>query len=271
MTPLKIGACLAPHEIADHRDWLFDADRDIELQGFSTHQDLALEFEDRVAAAKSALKGFRGRLGLHGPYEGLDMDNKDPEVRTIITARYLKALEAAERVGARQMVLHSPFTRWYEWNRLNKPHYWDSKLARIHDVMVPVVKAAETAGITLVIENILDVDPASRRAMVDSFGSDAIALSIDTGHAHLARRMSGAPPVDYFVRDAGDQLRHVHLQDLDGHADRHWAPGEGEIHWQEVFRALFDCGSEPQLVLELRRKSDIPQGFEYLKRLGLVR
>lgn len=114
MTPLKIGACLAPHEIADHRDWLFGAGRDIELQGFSTHKDLTTEFEDRIAAAKAALNGFAGRLGLHGPYEGLDMDNKDPEVRPVITARYLKALEAAARIGARQMVLHSPFTRWYE-------------------------------------------------------------------------------------------------------------------------------------------------------------
>ena len=113
-------------------------------------------------------------------------------------------------------------------------------------------------------------DPASRRAMVDSFESDAIALSIDTGHAHLARRMSGAPPVDYFVRDSGNLLQHVHLQDLDGHADRHWAPGEGEIHWQEVFRALSECTSSPHLVLELRRKSDIPQGFAFLERLGLV-
>ncbi|MEO0525300.1 MAG: hypothetical protein AAF088_20510 [Pseudomonadota bacterium] len=69
--------------------------------------------------------------------------------------------------------------------------------------MLPVVKAASEAGITLGIENIFDVDPAMRREMVDSFQSDAIALSIDTGHAHLARRMSGAPPVDYFVRDAG--------------------------------------------------------------------
>ena len=270
MTPLKIGACLAPHEIADHRDWLFDADRDIELQGFSTHKDLTNAFEDRIAAAQEALKGFGGRLGMHGPYEGLDMDNKDPEVRPIITARYLKALEAAERVGARQMVLHSPYTRWYALNRLYKPNYWESKLARIHDVLMPVVKAAETAGITLVIENIFDGAPASRRAMVDSFDSDAIALSIDTGHAHLARRMSGAPPVDYFVRDAGDQLRHVHLQDLDGHADRHWAPGEGEIHWQEVFRALSECESAPHLVLELRRKSDIMQGFGFLRSLGLV-
>jgi sugar phosphate isomerase/epimerase len=270
MQPLKIGACLTTSEIAEHRDWLFDDDRDLELQDFGSHAALSSEFEARISAALTALEGFKGRIGIHGPYEGLDMDNKDPEVRPIITARFLKALEAADRIGARQMVLHSPYTRWYQWNRLAKPDYWQTKLARVHEVMTPVVKAAEDCGITLVIENILDVDPASRRAMVDSFNSDAIALSIDTGHAHLARRMSDAPPVDYFVRDAGDQLRHVHLQDLDGHADRHWAPGEGEIHWPEVFRALSECKSQPHLVLELRRKTDIPKGFAYLKSLGLV-
>lgn len=270
MTRLKIGACLNAHEIADHRDWLFEAQRDIELQDFGSFKALTDELDARVAAVKAALDGHRGRLGIHGPYEGLDMDNKDPELRSLITARFLKALEAADRVGARQMVLHSPYTRWYQWNRLNKPRYDEVKLARIHDIMTPVVKAAEEKGITLVIENILDVDPASRRMMVDSFGSEAVALSIDTGHAHLARRMSGAPPVDYFVRDAGDQLRHVHLQDLDGHADRHWAPGEGEIHWPEVFRALTECQSAPHLVLELRRKADIPKGFAYLAAAGLV-
>lgn len=270
MTPLKIGACLKACEIADHRDWLFDADRDIELQDFVSHAALCSDLDDRIAAAKAALSGHRGRLGIHGPFEGLDMDNKDPELRPLIAARFLKAVEAADRIGARQIVLHSPYTRWYQWNRLAKPDYDADKLARIHDIMTPVVRGAEDKGITLVIENILDVDPDSRRAMVDSFGSDAIALSIDTGHAHLARRMSGAPPVDYFVRNAGDQLAHVHLQDLDGHADRHWAPGEGEIHWPEVFRALSDCNSAPHLVLELRRKSDIPAGFAYLKGLGLA-
>lgn len=270
MTPLKIGACLKADEIADHRDWLFDADRDIELQDFGSYAGLSAEFEARIAAAITALDGHNGRLGIHGPYEGLDMDNKDQEVRPLVTARFLKSLEAADRIGARQMVLHSPYNRWYQWNRLNKPRYDETKLARIHDIMTPVVATAEDMGITLVIENILDVDPAHRRMMVDSFNSDAVALSIDTGHAHLARRMSNAPPVDYFVRDAGDQLKHVHLQDLDGHADRHWAPGEGEIHWQEVFRALSECQSAPHLVLELRRKSDIPAGFAYLHSMGLA-
>jgi len=270
MTPLKIGACLKTSEIVAHRDWLFDADRDIELQDFGGHTALTAEFEDRIAAAKAALDGHTGRVGIHGPYEGLDMDNKDPEVQPIITARFIKALEAADRIGARQMVLHSPYKRWYMKNLLAKPNYAITTLDRVHAIMDPVVKVAEELGVTMVIENILDVDPSHRRIMVDSFGSKALALSIDTGHAHLARRMSDAPPVDYFVRDAGNQLGHVHLQDLDGHADRHWAPGEGEIHWPEVFRALGECESAPHLVLELRDKGQIPAGFAYLKRLGLA-
>ena len=268
--PPKIGACLTVDEIADHRDWLFDAERDVELQGFGTHAAVNHELDDRVAAALAALDGHRGRRGIHGPYEGLDVDNKATEVRPLITARFLKALEAADRLGARQMVLHSPYNAWYRNNILASPGYAQKKLERIHEILGPVVRDAEKRGITLVIENIEDVDPAMRRAMVDSFGSDAIKLSIDTGHAHLARRAAGAPPVDYFVRDAGDQLAHMHLQDVDGHADRHWAPGEGEIHWTEVFRALEDCNSAPHLVLELRYKSDIPKGFEYLANLGLV-
>lgn len=168
------------------------------------------------------------------------------------------------------MVLHSPYRQWYQNNILAKPNYREEKLARIHMVLDPVVKRAEETGITLVIENIEDVDPATRREIVESFGSAAIALSIDTGHAQLARRASGAPPVDYFVRDAADQLAHVHLQDVDGHADRHWAPGEGEIEWPAVFRALADCQNAPYLVMELADKARIPQGYAYLRDLGLA-
>ena len=270
MPPVKIGACLKTSEVSDHRDWLFDHDRDIELQDFMTRDALSEAFEDHIAAARAALDGHTGRRGIHGPFEGLDIDNKDAELRPLITARFLKALEAADRIGARQMVMHSPYTAWYQNNIFSFPGYAETKLERIHEVLGPVVKAGEEMGITLVIENIQDVRPETRRAMVDSFGSPAIALSIDTGHAHLARRMSGAPPVADFVADAGAQLAHMHVQDLDGHADRHWPPGMGEIEWEAVFRALATCESTPHLVLELRNKADIPQGFAHLKSLGLV-
>ncbi|MEO0938309.1 MAG: sugar phosphate isomerase/epimerase family protein [Pseudomonadota bacterium] len=270
MTPVKIGACLKIEEIAAHRNWLFDAARDIELQDFMSPAALGPDRGALIAAARAALDGHEGRVGIHGPFEGLDVDNKDAELRPIITARFIAALEAAEAVGARQVVLHSPYTAWYQNNLLCWDGYAATKLARIHDVLAPVVRRAEAAGITLVIENIQDVDPATRRMIVDSFDSSAVALSVDTGHAQLAHRAAGAPPVDYFIRDAGAQLRHVHVQDVDGHADRHWAPGDGEIPWAAVFRALAECDAAPHIVLELRDKGDIPKGFAHLAALGLV-
>ena len=39
------------------------------------------EHRDRVAAVRAALDGHAGRRGIHGPFEGLDIDNKDPELR----------------------------------------------------------------------------------------------------------------------------------------------------------------------------------------------
>lgn len=57
-----------------------------------------------------------------------------------------------------------------------------------------MVDKAANLGVTLVIENIQDVEPATRREMVESFGSKVIALSVDTGAMRSWR--GGAPPVD---------------------------------------------------------------------------
>ena len=81
--------------------------------------------------------------------------------------------------------------------------------------------------------------------------------------------MSGAPPVDYYVRAAGEMLAHVHLQDCDGYADRHWSLGEGTIRWHSVFRALAEIDANPRLVLELRDYARIPDSMAYLEREGL--
>lgn len=109
MRPLKIGACLRTHEIAAHRDWIFDADRDVEFQDFLTHEVLTGDWRSVAASARTALEGHGGRVGIHVPFEGLDINNKDPELRPSITARFLTALKAADAVGGRQMVMHSPY------------------------------------------------------------------------------------------------------------------------------------------------------------------
>ncbi|OYZ97606.1 MAG: hypothetical protein B7X99_13775 [Rhizobiales bacterium 17-65-6] len=145
----------------------------------------------------------------------------------------------------------------------------DRLFTRVHDLLRPIVARAETLGVTLVMENIEDIDPADRKDLCQSFGSSALQLSIDTGHAHYAHGSNGAPPVDYYVKSAGEMLAHVHLQDADGYADRHWQIGNGSILWPSVFKALADLPVQPRLILELADKSGIPASMAFLQSKGL--
>lgn len=270
MLPLKVGAALPISAIPEHKDWLFSDARDLELQDFIDPEALIGDWHGIVERAKVALDGFEGRLGIHGPFIGLDISNGDPEVQQVVSHRHVAGIEAAAALGARQMVIHSPFTLWSKHHKLAGYGGDEKIIEAVKTVLGPALELGETHGVTMVVENCMDAEPTDRRAMVEAIGSKALALSIDTGHAHLARNMLGAPSVDMFVRDAGNLLKHVHIQDLDGYADRHWPPGEGSIEWRAVFTALAECESAPHLVLELRDHTQVPEGFDYLESLGLA-
>lgn len=82
-----------------------------------------------------------------------------------------------------------------------------------------------------------------------------------------------APPLDYFIKAAGDDLKHMHIQDADGHADRHWRPGKGSINWVAVFEALRDTGANPRLIVELDtpNRHEVRRGADWLIEQGLAR
>ena len=75
----------------------------------------------------------------------------------------------------------------------------------------------------------------------------------------------------YFIHAGGDLLAHVHLQDADGYADRHWIPGEGTILWHTVFSAIERTRANPRLLLELRDMSRIQEAAGWLVEQGLGR
>ncbi|PWK58100.1 sugar phosphate isomerase/epimerase family protein [Roseicyclus mahoneyensis] len=276
MLPLKIGAALMVADLPTYRDWLIGDQRDLEVQDFLRPEVLLGDWQAVVTEAKRHLDGFEGRLGIHGPFIDMTLDMADPEIAPIVSRRFVTAVDAATALGASQMVVHSPFTTWDWFNFGNDPEIGntpsarDRKIARAQALLGPAVARAETCGVTLVIENIEDIDPGTRRELAASFASDAVRLSIDTGHAHYAHHATGAPPVDYFVTDAGPMLSHVHLQDADGFADRHWPPGRGTVNWHAVFRAIAALPQRPHLVLELRHAADIPAAMAWLEREGLA-
>jgi sugar phosphate isomerase/epimerase len=265
-----VGAALTSATLALHRGWIVERQRDLEIQDFFDAATLDGDWRPRAEAIRKLLDGYNGRLGIHGPFWGFKIDSQDPLIRAVVTKRLLQGLDACEALGATQMVIHSPYTTW-DYNNLDaNPGARAGVIERVHATLRDVVKRAEAIGCELVIENIEDKDPMARVQLANSFASAAVRVSLDTGHANYAHGSTGAPPADFYVEAAGDMLAHVHLQDTDGYADRHWLPGEGNIAWAAVFRALGRLSSRPRLIIEVKDQARLRSGAAYLEALGLV-
>lgn len=266
-----LGAAMPLVYLEKYLDFILSENRDLEVQDFVEVALLNSDWQTPASRVKALLQGHKGRLGIHGPFWGLNIANPDEAIRKVVTERYLQGLEVCEYLGATQMVIHSPYNFW-EYNNLdNQPGAHQRMIDLCHDTLAPVVKRAENIGCTLVLENIEDIDPDARCILAESLESASVAVSVDTGHAHFVYGSLGAHPVDYFIRRAGNRLQHIHLQDADGHADRHWAIGAGNIRWHAVFKALGELESNPRLILELRDKDGILPSVHYLQASGLAR
>ncbi|MEM6462221.1 MAG: sugar phosphate isomerase/epimerase family protein [Pseudomonadota bacterium] len=267
-----LGAALSINSAEPLLPWIREKNRDLEIQDFVFPGVLDAHWREIAQRYDRLLDGHRGRVGLHGPFFGLDLAAFDPQIQAVIQSRLLQGLEICEQLTATQMVVHSPFTAWHHQNFGHSSGLKDRIYEACHENLAPVIARAQDIGCTLVLENIEDVDPAERRRLTQYLNSDSVKISVDTGHAHLAHDCAGAPPVDYFIKDAGAELAHVHIQDTDGYADRHWLPGKGRINWPAFFEALGRNAANPHLVIEVQAQyqATIPECVAQLEAMGLA-
>lgn len=251
-----IGAAVTLPQMDILRDWILAQDRPIEIQDFVGAEVIAGDTSALVAAWQTLLDGHAGPRGIHGPFFGLDLSNPDAEIRAIVQKRLITGVEIAAALRADMMVVHSPFTFWHVLNYANYGHLRQALMEACAACLAPVLASAQTHGVTLVLENIDDTSPADRADLVDMIDHPHLRLSVDTGHADLAHGNYGAPPVVDVLAHAGPRLAHVHLQDVDGHADRHWHPGDGRIAWRPVMEHLGQAEAAPRLILEVRARMD---------------
>jgi sugar phosphate isomerase/epimerase len=104
------------------------------------------------------------------------------------------------------------------------------RLERLNLSLDTLIQAAETAGVALALENMLPdhvgCSSATLRRVVEGFDSPFLGICLDTGHAHLSEE--GLAETFATLRD---RIITFHLQDNDGHADRHLQPPYGTIDW----------------------------------------
>lgn len=264
-----VGAQFSALLLQKHRDWLFEKNRDLELPEYAM-ADILRAPERVIEMARKRLNGWHGRLGVHGPFSGFELDTTDKDVRAVVQARLDACLDACAGLGAVQMVVHSPFDGWDADNFEGHPRALQKRVGAMLDTMGPALRRAEDQGVTLVLENIKDTDPAIRAAVVEAADSPALRLSVDTGHANWAHCACGSPSPAGFVAAAGEALGHVHLQDTDGTRDCHWPLGEGNIDFTAVFAELGRLDARPHLIVELNDFSKVPQSVAHLEELGLA-
>lgn len=268
---LTLGASLHSNDLPQYRDWLLDKQRDLEIIDLAFHEELDGNWLPNADHIRQQLDGYTGRMGIHGPFQGLPLGAYDSEVRAIVANRLLKGLDYCEAIGGTHMVMHSPFEYLGTPMVPNTPDMGQQVMIdRVAATLEKVLPRAEALKCTLVIETTFDRVPGVLLALVRSFESDYLRLSIDTGHVYINYCQNGGAALDYWVKEAGSSLAHVHIQDTDGYVDRHWAVGDGNINWQPVMQALNALEQSPRMIIELKDKNDIPRSAQYLIDRGLA-
>lgn len=246
----RMGLALSLPELRAHAEWLMAGKRDVELQDITSGEVLEGDWQGVAREIRDVLQGHEGRVGIHGPFWHLNIAPRDPAVRRLVQERLTLGLDFAAELGGTHMVIHSPFDAF--GHPLSVPGArLPAELGRVQETLAPIVARAQAQGVTVVIENIYDLNPAPLLALVESLNSPNVRLSVDIGHAHLMTQRGGPPP-QVWLEQAGEWLGHVNVCDNDTTNDQHLAPGAGTVHWPGVLRALEAAPASARILVEVK-------------------
>lgn len=113
---------------------------------------------------------------------------------------------------------------------------WEKVSKRYIEFMEECANLAKENGLRLAVEPrprelISNTDALLR--LFDAVPSENLGAVVDISYMHITREI---PSIS--IKKLGDKIFTVHLSDNDGFTERHWAPGQGQIDWLQVIKAL---------------------------------
>ena len=193
-------------------------------------------------------RGLAQKLGISvscvgasfGLPDGATLDSPDATQRAAALAHMEKSLAHAAYLGATAAYVIPGMDGGKE------------ALMRYGDSVAATAEIAQKHGLTLGIEHFpgkaLDT-AAATLDFVRAVAHPNLYLLFDSGHI----QMRGEDPAA-IIRQAGERLSYVHLDDNDGVGDLHWSLLDGvmtEASLRSIFAALDDIGYDGGVSLEL--------------------
>ena len=173
-----------------------------------------------------------------------DLSSADEGVRRRGIGFLESVVATAEAIGA--TVVAGPLYAKIGRLKFLSPEARAEERDRSSAALREVAKSAESRGVDLAIEvlNRFESDflNIAEHAVpfVESIGSKAVGIHLDTFHMSIEEKNAGAA-----IRRAGPHLKHMHMSEND-----RGTPGQGQVHWSEVRQALIDVNYDGFLVIE---------------------
>ena len=196
---------------------------------------------DRIAAIRNEMidLGMSSDIvhASEGQQIGWGLD--DPTARDAGIDLVKNRIDLAVELGADTIVLHA------------RAHHSEARQKESLGALLPY---ADSAGVTIALEN-LPKDGFSRVfPLLDEFQSDVLGFCFDSGHAALNRAHGFDDFADAERR--GDRLAALHLHDNDGASDQHRLPFTGVVDWDRIARMIAASPFAGCLTLEVMLRNE---------------
>jgi sugar phosphate isomerase/epimerase len=286
-----IGKYGFPPAIAD----IYRAVAEMREMGFAYGELEGIGFEniDRVASEKARIRAAYREAGVAiSSFAVLlpEVISMDPAVKARALASFRRGAETAAFLGSENLWIDSYFPPlelvegvlptdelvYGQSFRVRIPEgfsweaFWDTFL----DTVSRCAAIARECGLPLLLEPRVGETVSNTDAMLrlwDTLREENLGFILDVAHQH-AQKESIPLAIEKLldgqgyafllgIEKLGRHLRYVHVADNDGRANRHFAPGNGTVDWDEVFRVLARRGFDGFFAVDLEKLPDPERQF----------
>lgn len=179
-------------------------------------------------------------LDVHGTLTPkVNLWAEDPEIRALALKLLFHRLEVTYRLGGDAVVYHAP----------NGIAPSEAVYERLVDGLARAEERARHLGLRIALENHYDAELTNRSLEIcfERFDPDYVGFTLDPGHANMAGNLG------WLCHNCRERLTVLHLNDNDGHRDRHWLPQDprGSVNWDLVVECIAGSPYTKPLQLEV--------------------
>ena len=184
---------------------------------------------------------------LHGVFgEQFDPSAPQEEARRFAVQTYRAEGELAKELGGPLVVVHCATIRREGISAEERA----VRLSQLKKTVADLGAYGSQAGVRYAFENLpgyhaIGSDVAELAHVLQEVGGPHVGLCFDTGHANMVCDPAAA------IRQAGEQIIYVHLNDNGGHEDEHLMPTYGRLDLAALARSLHQVGYHGTLMLEV--------------------